>query len=108
MALPGSGSENPSDIAEKDGSRWFMRSTARALFLHHGLSQADDKRASMVFALVTSADSGDIGQDLLENWLGMMLMIVRDKLSGKSSWTSYFEGMVETWLCSVVSEHTGL
>ena len=27
----------------------------------------------------------------------MLLMILRDKLSGNSSWASYFEGMVETW-----------
>ena len=26
-----------------------------------------------------------------------MLLILRDKLSGNSSWASYFEGMVETW-----------
>ncbi|OLP95639.1 putative aarF domain-containing protein kinase 1 [Symbiodinium microadriaticum] len=50
------------------------------------------------FLLDTGSENpSDIAEkDLLENWLGMMLMIVRDKLSGKSSWTSYFEGMVDS------------
>ncbi|CAE7401971.1 Adck1 [Symbiodinium sp. CCMP2592] len=80
-------------------SSWAaMQAVLEAKFAPESQFAAALLRTNEAFLLDTGpgdVDPSDIAEkDLLENWLGMLLMILRDNLSGNSSWASYFEGMV--------------